>query len=377
MKNMNKKREANIELLRVLAMLMVITLHALGHGGILDSYKNSGGEYEYYFFQFLFILNRVSVNCFVLITGYLMVKSKFNFLRIINLIIQIEFYSIFCSLAAKFIFHKSIGMKELLFTIFPLTSNRYWFMTCYAILLILIPLFNKFILSIGKKQLVKVNLFLIVLFSVIPTIFYWSRRVLGNGYTFTWFVVLYFAGAYIGLYGCSLKKNWSFWLYFIFSGMGYILHMIIMSVSGMFGYSGGEMIFYTYNNVICFLAALFLFLTFINMNITLGIWSRIAKLGRYSLGAYLCSDNEIIRKFIWEMAGLGSITRQGLMPMLLYLVCVVFILYLSGCFMEWCRVKVMRNIGIIKRLDNVKKEFEIFQIKVNEKIKKNEQKQSM
>ncbi len=43
MKNMNKKREANIELLRVLAMFMVITLHALGHGGILDLYKNSGG----------------------------------------------------------------------------------------------------------------------------------------------------------------------------------------------------------------------------------------------------------------------------------------------------------------------------------------------
>ena len=112
------------------------------------------------------------------------------------------------------------------------------------------------------------------------------------------------------------------------------------------------------------------------MNITLGIWSRIAKLGRYSLGAYLCSDNEIIRKFIWEMTGLGSITRQGLMPMLLYLVCVVFILYLSGCFVEWCRVKVMRNARIIKLLDNLKKGFEIFQIKVNEKIEENAQKQS-
>ncbi len=51
-KNMNKKREANIELLRVLAMFMVITLHALGHGGILDSYKNSGGGMSIIFFSF-------------------------------------------------------------------------------------------------------------------------------------------------------------------------------------------------------------------------------------------------------------------------------------------------------------------------------------
>ncbi len=42
-----------------------------------------------------------------------MIESKFRFSRIANLIIQEEFYSIFCNFIVKFVFYRSLEVKGL------------------------------------------------------------------------------------------------------------------------------------------------------------------------------------------------------------------------------------------------------------------------
>ena len=198
-------RQSNIELLRIIAMLMVTTLHALGHGGVLEQYEL--GTLGYILFWTIETLCYVAVNVFVLITGYFMVTSEAKPSRLIKLYFQVEFYSVLCLLASKVIFRQPIGLKNILNTIFPITSGSYWFVSAYAVLMVLVPLLNRFIKSMDRQQHFMAIVILTVLFCIIPTFMFWSRDILGNGYSFVWFIVLYITAAYIRIYSEDIPKK--------------------------------------------------------------------------------------------------------------------------------------------------------------------------
>lgn len=215
------KRKNELEVLRVISMLMVLILHTLGHGGILYSYAQE--SFGYFFFWLIETFCLVAVNCFLLITGYVMLNAKFRPSRIIALILQTEFYSILCTLIVSIIFQKEVSVHQWILSFFPLTSGRYWFMSAYFIILIFFPMFNIFILSIDRGTHFLVNTGLILTFSVIPTILFWSKGIFGNGYQYTWFIVLYFIGAYYKKYKAEYQeinvKNIYYYILFIGGGV--------------------------------------------------------------------------------------------------------------------------------------------------------------
>ena len=219
-----KSRQSNIELLRILAMLMVTMLHALGHGGILECCVF--GTVEYTIFWFTDALCFVSVDVFVLITGYFMVTAVPKYSRIVNLMVQVEAYSLLCLAVGVWGFHEQITIKQLFGSVFPLISRMYWFVSIYAILILVMPLLNKWIATMSKRELLAALALLIVLYSVVPTFFYWNRTVLTNGMDGAWFIVLYLTGAYIRLYGqepqCDHRAKGKWLLgYLLLSGGGY------------------------------------------------------------------------------------------------------------------------------------------------------------
>lgn len=70
---MMKERESGIEILRMTSMLMVVTLHVLGAGGILDTVEPLSLNYAVCWF--LEIANYGAVNCFGLISGYVYTRG--------------------------------------------------------------------------------------------------------------------------------------------------------------------------------------------------------------------------------------------------------------------------------------------------------------
>lgn len=87
-----KKRNSNIEFLRIIAMLMVVTLHMLNFGGLLE--KSNTTTLKGFLIWFLESLCFVAVDCYVLIGSYFLSDSKFKIKRIIKLWVQTFFYSI-------------------------------------------------------------------------------------------------------------------------------------------------------------------------------------------------------------------------------------------------------------------------------------------
>ena len=85
-------RQAGVELLRVVALVMIITHHSLVHSGILKAVHSP--ELSYYALWGLNTFCFVAVNCFVLISGYFLVTASFRWKKLLLLWTQVLFYSL-------------------------------------------------------------------------------------------------------------------------------------------------------------------------------------------------------------------------------------------------------------------------------------------
>jgi len=92
--NSSKKapRQSNLELLRIISMLLILMHHYSVHGGF--NLSNVPLTFNVFLVQLLSLGGKIGVNIFMLITGYFMVNSKFNFKKLLRLGLQVLFYSV-------------------------------------------------------------------------------------------------------------------------------------------------------------------------------------------------------------------------------------------------------------------------------------------
>jgi surface polysaccharide O-acyltransferase-like enzyme len=94
----SKKRNANFELLRIVAMLMILTLHYNSHADVLLHLGVPAGRVQ----LFATILEGFCItglNVYVFLSGYFLSKSRIKPSKIIQLICQVYFYTILISVA--------------------------------------------------------------------------------------------------------------------------------------------------------------------------------------------------------------------------------------------------------------------------------------
>ena len=75
--NIEKKRDSSFELLRIIAIMMVLTMHYLNAkmGGALSSQNIPSTHMNFYITRLMVSFSIVAVNCFILITGFFMYKK--------------------------------------------------------------------------------------------------------------------------------------------------------------------------------------------------------------------------------------------------------------------------------------------------------------
>ena len=87
-----KGRQANFELLRIVAMYMVVVLHYLVKGGAEISLVEDTGIVNLLVWL-LKGLCIVTVNLYVLLSGYFLLEAKWKFSKLVELWFQVMFYS--------------------------------------------------------------------------------------------------------------------------------------------------------------------------------------------------------------------------------------------------------------------------------------------
>ncbi|MCR5608114.1 MAG: acyltransferase family protein, partial [Lachnospiraceae bacterium] len=87
------KRNSNIEMLRIICILLVILRHYSTQVN-WDNFTCSNWSLRVLFLQIITIGGSTANNIFLLISGYFMISKKINYKRIVMLIIEMTFYSI-------------------------------------------------------------------------------------------------------------------------------------------------------------------------------------------------------------------------------------------------------------------------------------------
>ncbi|MDR2888779.1 MAG: acyltransferase [Lachnospiraceae bacterium] len=346
------KRQPNFELLRSIAMLMVVVLHYLNDAQLLPERLSMLSDRQV-LGTMLESFCIVAVNVYVLISGYFCVRAGFKPVRLLRLIAQVLFYSLLIPLILALlgfpILAKEEGVYGLIQYILPLSTEHYWFATEYVLLYLFSPFINSACEKLTKKQLGTLITLLLIAFcgikSIVPVALVTDRQ----GYDFGWFLCLYIIGCYLRLHGLSfLEKQRRGWLLYIGSASGIglltcVLHYLYVT-KGWFDYF--FRVPFHYNFILTALGAVGLFGAFAKIKIPEGRWASLFRfLGPLSLGVYLLHMHIDLRFrwYQWTQLLFGGNflgEERGLLGLILNMILTVLLVYTIGILVEYGRCKI-------------------------------------
>lgn len=198
MKQVNHIRESNFELLRIIAMLLIVFHHV---DLIIPLWPKDISFFQSIMIDFFGAFGKVGVNIYVLITGYFMWNRQIKTKAWIRVIVETQFYA-WIALLFGILIGYSFGFKEILTYIFPILFSFRWFATAYVILYLLIPLVNISIKKCNFTTLLSAIFVLVFTLSIMPTIG------LKPAYSdVAWLVMICIIGGIINKYNLFSKVN--------------------------------------------------------------------------------------------------------------------------------------------------------------------------
>lgn len=159
-----KIRESNFELLRIIAMFMVLVLHAdfqaFGEPTRADIISSPLTSTFKVFFEMASI---VAVNVFVLISGWFGIRPSIK--GFCKFVFQCLFFSVSIYLIMIVTGRVELSMRGVASCFALLPGSSYWFILSYICLYLFSPVLNSFIKSADEKTF----LFVLVSFYVFQT----------------------------------------------------------------------------------------------------------------------------------------------------------------------------------------------------------------
>lgn len=159
-------RASNMELLRVLCMLLIIGDHLTGQGGIAD--------YSTFSSSFAFCLigcgSRIACSVFVLIGSWFLCEQPFQTRRPLSLWLSLWLYTVpvtlLCALGGL-----PVSFGTLRWAAFPASTRQLWFISDYLVLLVCAPLLGRILHGLPRAAHRGLLLVLAVPLVAYPTLF--------------------------------------------------------------------------------------------------------------------------------------------------------------------------------------------------------------
>lgn len=348
-------RMANIELLRIIAMVMVVMMHFLYHSGSLVEVESPLSSVRV-IGTLLEMFCLVAVNTYVFISGYFGVKGTFKPSKAVALLCQIWFYSLLIPFVLSFAGVPIIGVTEGSFNIyglaqyfFPIETEHYWFATAYFMLYLLTPVLGAAVNAMSKRQLQITLGGLVILFSAVKSVSPIAFTVDKYGYDLAWFICVYLVAAYFSLYGSTFfeKRGWLIYAVSMTACFGIqMLMWLLCQRSTNFAYY--FTVPFHYNFILCLAGAVGLFYGFLKIRIKEGRLAEIIrKLGTLSFGIYLLHEHIDLRSLWYDILSrvVNPGRKQGIMFFFIELFFCLFILFAAGLFIDWMRSVLFQAVG--------------------------------
>ncbi len=205
-KNLNaNSRHYGIDFLRVVSMFMVCMLHVIGGGGILNAAVPQ--SVNYHLAWFLESLTFCAVNCYALISGYVCLNARHKYAGIVNLWLQVAFYSVLITFLCGKLHPEWLSAEVWKKAFFPMTMGQYWYFTAYFLLFFGMPILNGGIKALSKKKLRTLLVVGGIVLTCLPRVFARDTFGTADGYSALWLAYLYVFGGYIKLHGIEKQAK--------------------------------------------------------------------------------------------------------------------------------------------------------------------------
>lgn len=271
-----KERDSNMELLRIVAMSMVIAVHFFVHG-MPRSMATTGIYYA------LLACTIPGVNLFFLISGWYGVHLTTR--GVVRIVVTTFFF-----LVLSFVALNALGIETYVswwrMIMFPVEGSGLWFIMVYLGLMLLSPILNAGLKNISQQKL----LYAVILFTIFNVYNCWigANYVNVNGYTLIQAIWLYCLGYCLRVKIDCFSRIRTSWLL-----SAYII--VTLSLIAMASIWQNAKVFY-YNSPFVVVQAVSLFLFFTRINFRNSFVNRIAAA---SLGCYMLEDGIMGRNYLY------------------------------------------------------------------------------
>lgn len=355
---MKIKKDIKLDLIRVLAIVGVVTLH-VAEGVNLDKL---GTIYKVIIYLMLAI-SRCSVNLFGLLSGYLKIDRQQHHTSVLRIVFETVFWCLIMSIIGCIFF----GLKspsQILYNAFPILNDRLWYITCYCFVFLCAPYLNLLAAHLSKSGYKKLLMILTVLMCIIPTISMIDAfHIVYHGYSAGWLMFMYLLGGYFKLYGFSrtCKKPIAFLILLIsvcvmVASLVGLQKFVSPFMTGLGINFDGTILYNWYNSPLVLLNSIIVFYLCVNANEIKNFAVRkvISWISVVSLGVYIIHAHPIVLDYVLIDKNLGWVAQWNpavMIPIVFGLVlCVVAITglleQLRMVLFKICRIdKATRILG--------------------------------
>ena len=164
-------RSSNLELLRILCMLLIIGDHLTGQSGIAD-YTTLPSSFA---FCLIGCGSRIACSVFVLIGAWFLCEQPYKTRRPLSLWLSLWLYTVPVTLLCK-LAGLDVSWGALRWAAFPASTRQLWFISDYLLLLLCVPLLNRLLRGLSRPAHRGLLAVLAVPLIVYPTLFWRERR---------------------------------------------------------------------------------------------------------------------------------------------------------------------------------------------------------
>lgn len=292
-----KERSSNIELFRIVLMLLIVVHHYTVNSGFLDMYDFDNITGNMVFLQIVSMFGKTIINAFTLISGYFMITSRVTVKRYLKVLLEVKFYYIVFFVIFAVTGYEPFSIKGLIKAIFPVIyDSGVGYIGTYLIFFLFIPVLNTLVSSLRKIYYEYLLVLLLVYFTLASSFFMhdtWSF--LG------WMMVMYLLGGYIRLYPNKLTESVKI------AAWGTVSTILLMVISILVvDFVGVKFGFYTYdhlysncNKILAVLCAVFAFLFFKNIEIRHNKYINYIASSTFGI-LIIHAVSDTMRRFLWQ-----------------------------------------------------------------------------
>lgn len=336
-------RNYGIDALRIVSMLMIVTLHVNGQGGIM--WTVDPHSLRWCIVWFGEIAAMCSVDCYAMISGYVGGSTSRHYTNLAVLWLQVAFYTVGITALFAVLRPGMVTAENWRSALLPVTTGQYWYFTAYAVMSLFAPALDAALAHLPKRQLQALVLVLLVLGSLLPTLCSVDPVGVKGGCNAQWLMILYLLGGYAAKYH-PLQNIHSYWLaagFFAATGLTWLGWFLFRytAATDFFGFSG--MISNTAPLMV--LAAFFLLSLFARLSVRGKLRTVVRFFSPLSFSVYLIHTNPLV----WDNFMTNRFQRYtslGGALMLAHIVGTVLAIYLVCALIDLVRARLFTALGV-------------------------------